>query len=106
MIPNITNEIVLQLKDLKPGSCIAFGVAFRVPLAIKIDIPNPRPLSDNVNINDVWYNTYTNVNNVSTPTVNETYEAAVINKIIDINNNPTSENQNFVSNVDTTTEQV
>ena len=54
MIPNITNEIVIQLKNLKPGNCIAFGSAFKVPTSMYIDLPNPRPLSDNVNLEEVW----------------------------------------------------
>ena len=55
MVPNISSEIVLQLKNLKPGNCIAFGSAFKVPTIMYIDIPNPRPLSNNVNLEDVWY---------------------------------------------------
>ena len=55
MVPNITNEIVLQLKNLKPGNCIAFGNAFKVPISMYIEIPNPRPSSDNVNLESVWY---------------------------------------------------
>ena len=55
MVPNVTSEIVLQLKNLKPGNCIAFGSAFKVPIPMYIDLPNPRPLSNNVNLQDVWY---------------------------------------------------
>lgn len=55
MVPNISLEIVLQLKSLKPGNCIAFGNAFRVPISMYIDLPNPRPMSDNVDLNRVWY---------------------------------------------------
>ncbi len=55
MVPDISSEIVLQLKNLKPGNCIAFGSAFKVPIPMYIDLPNPRPLSNNVNLNDVWY---------------------------------------------------
>ena len=55
MVPNITSEIVLQLKNLKPGNAIAFGTGFKVPIALKIDRPNPEPLSSNVNLEDVWY---------------------------------------------------
>ena len=55
MVPNITSEIVLQLKNLKPGNCIAFGSAFKVPISMYVDIPNPRPSSNNVNLEDVWY---------------------------------------------------
>ena len=55
MVPNVSQEIVLQLKNLKPGNCIAFGTAFKVPTSMYIDIPNPRPLSNNVNLEAVWY---------------------------------------------------
>jgi hypothetical protein len=56
MVPNVTSEIVLQLKNLKPGNCIAFGSAFKVPTSLYIDIPNPRPLSNNVDLETIWYN--------------------------------------------------
>ena len=55
MVPNISSEIVLQLKNLKPGNCIAFGTAFKVPTSMYIDLPNPRPLSNNVDLTKVWY---------------------------------------------------
>ncbi len=50
MVPNVSNEIVLQLKNLKPGNCIAFGSAFKVPTVMYIDLPDPRPLSNNVDL--------------------------------------------------------
>ena len=55
MVPSITQEIVLQLKNLKPGNCIAFGSAFRVPTALYIDKPDPAPLSSDVDLQKVWY---------------------------------------------------
>lgn len=55
MVPNVSSEIVLQLKNLKPGNCIAFGSAFRVPTSMYVDLPNPRPLSNNVDLEKVWY---------------------------------------------------
>ena len=55
MVPFVSTEIVLQLKNLKPGNCIAFGAAFKVPTTMYIDLPNPRPLSNNVNLEKVWY---------------------------------------------------
>ena len=57
MVPNISIEIVQQLKNLKPGNCIAFGNAFKVPVSMYIDLPNPRPMSNNVDIVGVWFNT-------------------------------------------------
>ena len=56
MVPNISAEIVLQLKNLKPGNCIAFGSAFKIPTQLYVDLPNPRPLSNNVDLANVWYN--------------------------------------------------
>ncbi|MBQ8132204.1 MAG: DUF87 domain-containing protein [Bacilli bacterium] len=56
MVPNVTEEIVNQLKNLKPGNCIAFGSAFKVPIPMYVDLPNPRPLSNNVDLSNVWYN--------------------------------------------------
>ncbi len=55
MVPSISSEIVSQLKNLKPGNCIAFGSAFKVPIPMYIDIPNPTPLSNNVDLKSVWY---------------------------------------------------
>lgn len=76
MVPNISEEIVLQLKNLKPGNCIAFGYAFKVPITMYIEMPNPRPLSNNVDLENVWYreieepqapptNIYQNVNEIT-----------------------------------------
>ena len=55
MVPNVSQEIVLQLKNLKPGNCIAFGSAFKVPTVMYVDLPDPRPLSNNVDLESVWY---------------------------------------------------
>ena len=55
MVPNITQEIVLQLKNLKPGNCIAFGSAFKVPTSLYVDKPDPEPLSSDVDLVNVWY---------------------------------------------------
>ena len=56
MVPNISSEIVLQLKNLKPGNCVAFGSAFKVPTSLYIDKPDPEPLSNDVDLEDVWFN--------------------------------------------------
>ena len=54
MVPFITEEIIEKQKSLQPGYCLAFGNAFKVPLVIKMDLPNPTPNSDNVNIMKEW----------------------------------------------------
>ena len=55
MVPNISMETVEQIKTLQPGHCIAFGSAFKVPTALVMDLPNPRPLSENSDIIKGWY---------------------------------------------------
>jgi len=55
MIPSVTEEIAEKFKVLQPGSCVAFGVAFKLPLVLKMDLPNPEPLSQNINIETSWY---------------------------------------------------
>ena len=55
MVPNITNEIVKRLRILQPGTCIGFGHAFKVPVLIKLDMPNPEPSSSNCNISEKWF---------------------------------------------------
>ena len=55
MVPNISIEVVDMLKNLKPGNCIAFGSAFLVPVHLYFLKPNPEPLSNNVNICQIWY---------------------------------------------------
>ena len=54
MIPYITDEIIEKQKGLQPGYCLAFGAGFKVPLIIKMDEPNPKPNSNNVNIIKEW----------------------------------------------------
>ncbi len=55
MVPNITDEIVSKLKVLQPGNCMAFGVAFKLPLQIKLDMPSPAPYSQNIDVSTCWY---------------------------------------------------
>ena len=55
MVPNITTEIVKRLRILQPGTCIGFGHAFKVPVLIKLAMPNPEPSSSNCNIIEKWF---------------------------------------------------
>lgn len=55
MVPNITDEIIEKLKGLQPGTCVAFGSAFKLPAIIKMELPNPLPLSQNVDVSRLWY---------------------------------------------------
>lgn len=55
IVPNITNEIVKRLRILQPGTCIAFGNAFKVPVVVKFAMPNPSPSSESTNITKSWF---------------------------------------------------
>ena len=44
-----------MIKSLNPGVCMIFGNAFKIPVIVKMDKPNPAPNSQSVNINEVWY---------------------------------------------------
>ena len=55
MVPNISEEATKQLKTLQPGNALAFGHAFKVPVEIKFEKPNPEPLSNNSDIVTAWF---------------------------------------------------
>ena len=55
MVPNITNEIVKRLRILQPGNCIAFGSAFKIPVLVRIDMPDPAPSSNSCEISKMWF---------------------------------------------------
>lgn len=55
ILPNISSNLINKLKTFHPGTCIAYGSAFKMPVIVNVDEPNPGPLSQNVNISKVWY---------------------------------------------------
>ena len=54
MLPNISSEIVEMQKTLQPGTCVAFGKAFKIPIIIRMDLPNPEPTSSNCDVLERW----------------------------------------------------
>ena len=56
MVPNVSDEIMTMLKTLQSGHAIGFGSAFKVATSVKIEKPNPEPLSNNCDVVKVWYN--------------------------------------------------
>ncbi len=54
MLPNMSAEIIEKQKSLQPGMCVAFGPAFKVPMIIKMPLPNPAPHSSNINVVSIW----------------------------------------------------
>lgn len=55
MVPFITDEIVEKMKGLQPGTCVSFGSAFKLPTIIKMEMPYPQPMSQNVDVSRLWY---------------------------------------------------
>jgi len=54
MIPNISDDIIEKQKSLQSGTCVAFGKMMKIPMIVKMQIPNPAPQSSNAKIFDKW----------------------------------------------------
>ena len=54
MLPNISAEIVEKQKSLQAGTCVGFGTAFKIPLIVKLEMPNPQPSSSNCDVVNNW----------------------------------------------------
>ena len=55
MMPNTTEDTLNNIKTLQPGTCMTFGSAFKLPISVKLQMPNPAPLSSNAEITNIWY---------------------------------------------------
>ena len=104
MVPNISDEIVEKQKSLQSGTCLGFGSAFKIPLIVKLKMPNPMPLSGNCDVVRIWDGHANNViqqpqtsgvNNVqpTNNTVNQNYTPN-----ININNGIPEVNSNTIIN--------
>ena len=54
MLPNISSDIVEKQKVLQPGTCVGFGSAFKIPMIVKLEMPNPMPYSSNCDVSSCW----------------------------------------------------
>ncbi|MBQ8219022.1 MAG: DUF87 domain-containing protein [Bacilli bacterium] len=54
MVPNISSDVIEKQKVLQTGTCVAFGRMMRIPMIIKMQMPNPEPQSANASIYDKW----------------------------------------------------
>lgn len=52
---NVSVETIEKIKSLLPGTAIVFGTSFKVPLIVRLDLPNPMPKSTSVDIVSKWY---------------------------------------------------
>ena len=54
MVPNISDEIVEKQKTLQSGTCLGFGSAFKIPMVVKMEMPDPAPWSGNCDVVSFW----------------------------------------------------
>ena len=54
MLPNISGDVIDKLTSLQSGTMVAFGNAFKIPVIVKMDMPNPPPYSSNCDVVARW----------------------------------------------------
>ena len=54
MVPNISSDVIEKQKSLQSGTCVAFGRMMKIPMIVKMQMPNPEPQSANASIYDKW----------------------------------------------------
>ena len=54
MVPNISSDVIEKQKTLQSGTCIAFGRMMKIPMIVKMEMPNPEPQSTSASIYDRW----------------------------------------------------
>ncbi len=54
VLPNVSAEIIEKQKILQPGTCVAFGPAFKIPMIVRMPLPNPEPYSSNADVVGRW----------------------------------------------------
>ena len=54
MVPNISEDIIEKQKTLQSGTCVAFGRMMKIPMIIKMPLPNPEPKSASASIYERW----------------------------------------------------
>lgn len=54
MLPNISGDIIEKLTSLQSGTMVAFGSAFKIPVIVKMDMPDPAPYSSNCDVVYRW----------------------------------------------------
>ncbi len=54
MVPNISSDVIEKQKALQSGTCVAFGKMMKIPMIVKMELPNPEPHSSNASVYDKW----------------------------------------------------
>ena len=54
MVPNISADVIEKQKSLQSGTCVAFGRMMKIPMIVKMELPNPEPQSTNASVYNKW----------------------------------------------------
>lgn len=54
MVPNISADVIEKQKSLQSGTCVAFGRMMKIPMIVKMELPNPEPQSSNASVYNKW----------------------------------------------------
>ena len=54
MVPNISADVIEKQKSLQSGTCVAFGPMMKIPMIVKMELPDPVPQSANASIYKNW----------------------------------------------------
>lgn len=54
MLPGVSKDIIEKLSSLQPGTCVAFGSAFKIPFITRMQMPSPSPYSSNCDVINAW----------------------------------------------------
>ena len=54
MVPNISSDVIEKQKSLQSGTCVAFGKMMKIPMIVKLPLPDPTPMSSNASIFNKW----------------------------------------------------
>ena len=54
MVPNISADVIEKQKSLQAGTCVAFGRMMKIPMIVKMQLPNPEPQSSNASVYNKW----------------------------------------------------
>ena len=52
---SVTEEVISKLKMLNPGTAMIFGVGLKLPILVKLELPNPVPESTSLDISSMWF---------------------------------------------------
>ena len=54
MLPGVSKDVIDKLSSLQPGTCVAFGSAFKIPFITKMKMPDPSPYSSSCDVVNAW----------------------------------------------------